>query len=66
MNTCSGTASRQLSGTSMRAEPRAGVEQHQIVGMIGGEDRDAVAAPDAELATSARAPPARCVAPSAA
>ena len=31
-----------------RAEPRAGIEQHQIVGMVGREDRDAVAAPDAE------------------
>ncbi len=32
-----------------RAEPRAGIEQHQIVAMIGGEDRNAVAAPDAEF-----------------
>ena len=32
-----------------RAEPRAGIEQHQIVGTIEAEDRDAVAAADAEF-----------------
>ncbi len=32
-----------------RAEPRAGVEQHQIVRMVERQDRDAVAAADAEL-----------------
>ncbi len=32
-----------------RAEPRAGIEQHEIVGMIERQDRDAVAAADAEL-----------------
>ena len=42
------------------AEPRAGIEQDQIVGMIGGEDRHAIAAADAELAISARARRRRC------
>ncbi len=37
------------------AEPRAGIEQHQIVGMVQAEDRDAVAAADAEFVFSARA-----------
>ena len=32
-----------------RAEPRTSVEQHEIIGLIGGEDRQAVSAPDAEL-----------------
>ena len=32
-----------------RAEPRAGVEQHQIVRPVQAEDRDAVAAADAEF-----------------
>ena len=31
------------------AEPRAGIEQHEIVGMVGGEDGDAVAAPHPQL-----------------
>jgi hypothetical protein len=31
------------------AEPRAGVEQHEIIGMIGGENRHPVAARDAKL-----------------
>jgi len=32
-----------------RAQASAGIEQHQIVGVIGGEDRDAIAAGHAEL-----------------
>ena len=32
-----------------RAEPRAGIEQDEVVGMVGRQDRDAVAAADAEL-----------------
>ena len=32
-----------------RAEPGTGMEQHEIIGMIGGEDADPVAAPDAAL-----------------
>ena len=31
------------------AEPRAGIEQHQIVGPVQAEDRDAIAAADAEF-----------------
>ena len=31
------------------AQPRAGVEQHQVVRVVGGKDGDAVAAADAEL-----------------
>ena len=32
-----------------RAEPRAGIEQHEIVRVVGGEDGDAVAAAHAQL-----------------
>ena len=32
-----------------RAQPRTGIEQHQEIGMIGRDDRDAIAARDAEL-----------------
>ncbi len=44
-----------------RAESRAGIKQHEVVGMIGGEDRNAVAAADACLRF--QRPRRRCDAP---